>query len=517
MRPFARLAVGVTLGLALVACGSTVPVSQQAVSGGSADGLGTTPSDSGATNDGTTDQSLGGAGSTGSLQGGTGTSGGGSTTGLGSVDQGTVGGVDTGVSGALKPILVGITYVKDAAAGFQAIGIQGATLGDMHLYAQVLVDDANKHGGLGGRKIVPIYFAYDVNPGTPSYDQQDSEACAQFTQDHHVEVAIVTFAGLVLNECMKKNNIPMLLDGPGGGFSESILKRYSQMFCLGCFNLDRRADQQVPALVREKYFSPWDNTNGGPGVAPVKIGIITYDFPGYPESVNGPLVHGIVAAGYPKPQVITVAAHDTYDNLSRMQSQLASAVLSFRTNGVTHVIVWDDNGVATLFFMQQAESQQYRPRYGINSGNNMQTVAKVASKNQLKGAIGIGWDPSFDIAEAKDDHTGKWANSARRACYALMVKNKAAPGTGFNETSAMLYCSTIWALKDRWEFMSHPTAAGLPAALAAYGAGFVDPMVPTTWLSPTQHDGNSGIYDYVYDTGCSCMKYASGVHLLARD
>src|SRR5690349_22550034 len=98
-----------------------------------------------------------------------------------------------------------------------------------------------------------------------------------------------------------------------------------------------------------------------------------------------------------------------------MQAQISSAVLKFRSDGVTHVLIWDDNGVATLFFMQQADNQGYRPRYGINSGNNMQVVAQVVSKSQLTGATGIGWTPAFDIANA-DSPTSKWANSARRAC-----------------------------------------------------------------------------------------------------
>ena len=35
-------------------------------------------------------------------------------------------------------------------------------------------------------------------------------------------------------------------------------------------------------------------------------------------------------------------------------------------------------------------------------------------------------------------------------------------------------------------------------------------------MSPNQHDGNSGIYDYLYDAGCDCMVYHGGVHELAH-
>jgi hypothetical protein len=126
----------------------------------------------------------------------------------------------------------------------------------------------------------------------------------------------------------------------------------------------------------------------------------------------------------------------------------------------------------------------------------------------------MGWVPAMDVADAKDP-ASRYANSARRSCYALM-KAKEATGSGFNETSAMMYCSTFYGLRDRWAAMAQPSAAGLRASFEAFGPAFVDPEVPATWMSRTQHDGLGGIYDYAYDTGCGCMKYSSGVQPLAR-
>lgn len=66
-----------------------------------------------------------------------------------------------------------------------------------------------------------------------------------------------------------------------------------------------------------------------------------------------------------------MAYHDSYANLTSAQSQVQGAVLRFKAMGITHVIIWDDNGISTLFFMINAENQGYRPRYGINSGNDI--------------------------------------------------------------------------------------------------------------------------------------------------
>jgi hypothetical protein len=228
------------------------------------------------------------------------------------------------------------------------------------------------------------------------------------------------------------------------------------------------------------------------------------------------MVQGLQAAGYAKPQVIAVAAHDSYDNLSKMQGQLANAQLAFRTSGVTHVIIWDDNGVSTLFFMQNAENQKYRPRYGITSGNNMRLLSSgVAPDAQLNGATGMGFVPVFDLDEAKSPDS-KYSNPARKSCYARMQKAEATGGSGFNETSAMMYCSVFDAIKDRWDRIPNLTPAGLIGAIETFGSSFVDPQVASTYLSPTQHDGLAGVWDYFYDSGCGCMKYGNRVYTLAH-
>jgi hypothetical protein len=512
MHPFLRLTAGLSAAAVLTACGSTVPLSQQ-VTG--ADGLSSVPS--AASDGGVAPAANGGATPGGSssdvLDGNPGTTGAAVT--VPTAGPSLPGTNDlSGVVGSTKPIYVGISYVKDAAAAAQAFGFQGATLGDMKLYAQILVDDLNKHGGLKGRKVIPVYFGYDANPGQPSWAQQDAQACAAYTQDTHIEIGLITWSGPGVYECLKKKNIPMLMSGPTGGLSSKTLAQYPNLLWLGGFNMDRRAREQVAVLLRQKYFTKWDAANGGPGALPVKIGIITYDFGDYSTSVNQQMVPAIVAAGVPKPDVVAVAPHDTYDNISKMQAQISSAVLTFKASGVSHVIIWDDNGVSTLLFMQQADSQDFHPRYGINSGNNLRVVTKIVSKQQLAGAIGMGWVPRTDIDEA-DGPTSKYANSARKSCYALM-KEKEATGSGFNETSAMMYCATFYGLRDRWSAMPQPSAAGLRASFEAFGSAFVDPEVPATWMSPTQHDGLGGIYDYAYDIGCGCMKYTSGVQPLRR-
>jgi hypothetical protein len=411
-----------------------------------------------------------------------------------------------------RPIIIGITYSKDATAGLQASGVSGGTFGNQKHYAQIAIEDANKHGGLGGRKILPVFYALDPNPGAPPLPQQEESACALFTQDNHAELAFVQLAGETLTTCLQKHGVPMLGEGYLTGFSAGYYAATPLMYQIGGFNLDRRAGVEVDALVRQRYFDPWDTTAGGPGKLPVKVGIITYDIPGWVASAKGPLSSAVMRAGYGRPEVVAVAPHDSYSNLSTAQGQIQSAVLSFKAKGITHVIICDDNGIATLFFTTNAEDQHYRPRYGVNSGNNMKLMASgTAPRAQLTGAVGIGWNPIADLDAAA---AAKYPNAGRAACNALMKANGES-GNGYNQGFAVPYCSLTTLAKTVYDGLSSPSP-GFVAALDAVGSRYRPLLTPAAYLARNHHDGLAGAWDYGYDTTCSCMTYRGGVHALPR-
>jgi hypothetical protein len=521
MQRLCRPALGVlVVALTLTACGSTVATRGTIAGAESGDGRGTS-STGGLGTVGTTGGSpVAGGGTDGSSNaaGAPGTAGAASSGATGSAGSSGVGSASLGAAtaggvGAKRPIEVGITYSKDASAGLQAIGVSAGTFGNQKHYGQIVVDDANKHGGFGGRKIVPVFFAIDPNPGAAPLPQQEESACATFTQDNHVEVVFAQLVGETLLSCLQKHGVPAVGEGYLSGFSASYYRATPLMYQVGGINLDRRAGFEVDALVRQKYFSGWDTTTGAPGALPVKVGIITYDIPDWVASAKGSLSDAVVRAGFARPEVVAVAPHDSYSNLSTAQSQIQSAVLSFKAKGITHVIICDDNGIATLFFTTNAEDQHYRPRYGVNSGNNMKLMASgTAPKAQLNGALGMGWNP---IADLDTGHSAKFPNAGRAKCNALMQQNGES-GTGYNEGFAVPYCSTANLLKAISDRLGNPTAATLAQGLDAVGGSFQPLLTPAAYLAPGHHDGLGGIWDYGYDNSCSCMTYRGGVRLLPR-
>jgi hypothetical protein len=229
------------------------------------------------------------------------------------------------------------------------------------------------------------------------------------------------------------------------------------------------------------------------------------------------LLPGIERAGYGRADVVRIAYHDSYDNLSAAQAQVQGAVLRFRSSGVTHVVLVDDNGVATLFFANNAESQSYRPRYGITSGSIMQTQlsAGLISRNQARGATGTGVNPVLDVPDGASK-TGRYANRERRQCDEIMRAGGADITAATAESSALSYCDVMTVTKLAYDTARPTSVSSFIIAMEAIGQRFVSNSMLPVLLSPSRHDGLAGVYDEYYDEQAEAMAYRGGPQLLRR-
>lgn len=399
-------------------------------------------------------------------------------------------------------VKIGVIYIKPAGAGLGAIGADGVPVENQIAYAKAAVADVNARGGLGGRTVDPVYFGYNVDPGQ-NIPSQDALACALFTQDNKVE-AVIGSGGYDFVSCIAAHKIPQIMEGSASATLQSTFDKYPTLVQLGGMNMDRRAVAEVAALKRQNYWSKWSMT-GGPGSAPVKTGVVTYRQSEFLNSAKGTLTNEIKAAGGGTPDVVTLPYHNSFDDIASEQTALAAAVLRFKAAGVTHVVFWDDNGLQGMFFTAVAESQNYRPRYAINSSSNILTLitAKLAGASQLTGAVGVAWRPAGDTLES-----AALATTERKTCEAMM-KKAGATLAGAVTQSALEYCGEWNAVKWTYDNMTTPySSSEFMKTLNTIGT-FHGTIVPTSYISASHHDGAAIVYDYAYNTACSCLKYVS--------
>lgn len=493
------------------ACGSTVPIEQQQAAeaaaargvdgsfgAGGGDGLGT------------------GSGSGSAVGGpGAGVSGGGSGSAIGSAGAGGSGGsAATGAGGAASgangpgitssEIKLGFSFPTDGQETNTALGGAGATQIDFRRAYDGMIEWVNARGGIAGRKAVPVYDGLQT-ASSQTQDQQDQETCARFTEDDPVFAANAGWRTENGISCLEKAGLVVVESNSLVFRSNAFFQRHPYYIEFDGIDNDDISTLTVDSLVKEKFFSK-----------SAKIGIVTWDNPEYAGPVQQTLIPRLKKYGLTPTDVAYVKYPSSQNDYGEMAAQIGNAAVTFKSEGITHVMFLDQGALIAFFFMQAAERQQYRPRYGLNSGSGGTTLAGLLrsggdndARNQLHGSVGVGWVPTIDVGP---DDTPGWADTqARKLCYSIMNKNGVSMTSANARAQAEGVCNTIWTMDGTL------SATGSVINQDTYIAGLdrVGPNdVDLTWgtgfaISSTRHDGNKNAALMKFYDQCVCFRYTS--------
>jgi hypothetical protein len=529
------LATTAALTLMLTACGTTARLTGNSGGGSGLDVTGQTggtPTAGGGVTTRTTgvggpqtggpSSGLGGASGINSVAGGSGASGSngqstgtgfGSTSGNGSTGPGAVGQGPAGTSGVpgltATTITIGFAYAVETGAANSAIGANGVSQGPTQQEAQTMINYLNQHGGVAGRKIIPIWYQESATSFS-SIDAVDQGECQQDEVDHHV-FAIFDGGNPIIEQCAQQAGAVAINDNIVTTASPTF-RRFPSYFELNSPDLDRIALNEVQGLNAQHYFAPWDASLSRAGTTRGKVGVFTFSSPDFDYAVNTDLLPALARAGYAPSgaDVVRVAQPQSTSDVSGEASAASSAVLKFRTDGVDHVIVFDANGTLSLFFMNNANGQRYYPRYGFNSQNGPEILASSGDvpQAQLNGALGIGWDPILDLASAQDPDSGPYSNVPRRACLALMSAHGYAATDNNSKTIQVGICTQFDFLKTVLD-AAGPTISQATFIAAANRLGYWNGAGDAlgNYFGATQHDGGAYYRYYDWNGGCTCMEY----------
>ena len=373
--------------LVATACGSTVGITSAGSTSADGSGLGIPRTSSGI-----------GANTAGvaGVDAPTGTSvTGGVTTDPGSVTSGGTAGSDgtinpgataSTVATGLSPATfkIGMQYSSNANAAMGSIG--GGTFNDdRRKENDAVIAWINKHGGVAGRPASPIYNNIDAtaNPQT-----QSESACAQWTQDNHVSVAIPRSAVAdndLLRECLKKATTPGIL---GNTFSRTLTSSFASSplwFETMPLSLNAYARTYVRGLADQGFFKG------------AKVGVVYYDKASFPAALKSDLLPALKAVGVTNPSTFG-ASIDGASTLASGSQEMSAAVLQFRSQGVNRVIFFEP-WVGYFVFLNTARSQGYSPTYGLSSQEGPQLAMDLGlvSPDQLKDARLVSWSPITDL------------------------------------------------------------------------------------------------------------------------
>ncbi len=235
-----------------------------------------------------------------------------------------------------------------------------------------------------------------------------------------------------------------------------------------------------------------------------KVGILTYESPEFRHAIDRAVRPTLRGYGIGSPDVQYLTPPQALSDQGSLVSSIQNAVLKFRSNGVTHVMFLDGNSSITYFFLKQAKSQEYYPRYGFSSLSYPSFLQANAGADQLAGTVGVGWLPTQDVEFAFLP-----SNPARSLCEQIQNEAGNKPVAQTDLTFQLSICSTLFTLKHGLERAPGVTPSDFRTGVAALGttnltaaAGFID-----SW-STTKPWGGSQVRPMKYVTSCSCFQYS---------
>ncbi len=495
------------LVLLLAACGSTRPASRVASpQDATGEALGV-PVVAGPTSEPGLSGPVGvpsAVGSVGTSGSGSTVSGGGSSSfgpaagsGSGSSGTGTGGGTPTS-SAATAPgitateVFVGAPYFPDVGSTNQALG-GGEAADQRGMYAAV-AEEINKRGGIRGRKVVPIYFAYSATSNEP-IESQSQAACEHWTQDN--KVFAIFMRGPTILECARKAGA---LVTSGAGATGPVYRSNPHLVDPSGI----RPERLGAATVRGLYDIGWGKPDAEWPTG--KVGIISWDDANYRYGVEHGHIPALKAVGVTATDIRYVTVPQTAGAIADASAAVSNAVLSFSSAGIDHVLIQDGPaGVfggagLTILFLNNAKSQQYYPRYGFN-GDNAPAFSAYPT-DQQHGMLAVDY---LDYMPTQDD--GMRPNPARERCFAILAEKGITPSDQNSYASASGVCDSMWFVERILGGTGPLTRDAALRSAMSLGTSYASPVVYGTRLTNARRDGAALFRPAKYDDACTCMKY----------
>ena len=512
MRNLRFAPVGAALALltvAVTACGTTVSGTAASTTAGSDSTLGASAAQAAtgpSAAPGAAGLSLGGSspaagGPAGSLPNASGVSAGGTSTGAaagGSAPLAQQQGAE-GPGLTATTMNVGVAYSNDAGAADSALGAAGASPGDTRADETALFKYINDHGGIAGRKINPVWYQQSVSKSAATTYE---EMCQTWTKDHKTFVI----------ETVAPDSDQCIADAGGIGIGAGAiavgttpkLQHFPMAINLTGFTIDRSMGVTIRGLARQGYFS-----------SGAKVGIATWDDPQYHYGISASAVPNLAALGIHNVPVEYITVPQSYGDVGATSASVSNAVLQFASRGIDHVILFDggaginNSGILVLEWMQQANSQRYYPRYGLNTTSGFNSLASDYPQRELVNSIGVDWYPSLSMTSAQYTKYPLAPNG--KLCLKIMAAAGQKQSSGNAQALQLGFCETYFFLKQALASVKGPLNQQTAlAAINAMGSTYKSSVTFGIDINAGRHDGGTLVRNMAFNTSCSCYEYTSG-------
>lgn len=398
-------------------------------------------------------------------------------------------------------IQIGVFHNDVAASNafYEQLGAEDAITTDPRAQAQAIVDHINGDGGIAGRQVVPVY--HQSGDISSAQSTQEQAACTHLTRDEPVFAAVqVNVGNLVFAPCMASARTPVVVDVFRNLFDQSDLESLADyVYQPAGIRAERVAAAWVDGLVSAGYF----------GESP-RIGLIVYDLAPQQRVLENTIRPRLAEHGLSLTEVFAMSHVDSTADYSSGQSEMANAVLQFRSQNIDRVMFWATHGGGPSLFAMHADSQGYRPRYGLTTLEQPDLMSRESPSSQLIGAVAIGWVPSLDVRE--DVPSG---NALAVRCDDILEQAGIPPRNQRDRSQALRLCGRLLFLKAALDRATVVSPEALADAVDQLGDAFQAPESLATMFGPGRPDGAAATRAALFDDGCTCFVYSGSSQPIA--
>jgi hypothetical protein len=387
------------------------------------------------------------------------------------------------------PLLIGVELEKNAATTRAAFGVQSEGDTNNEDVYRAIARWLNDRGGIGGRKVELAFHLTDLNSGT--FDAQAQATCEAFTHDQRA-FAVVTAVNRsqLLPVCLAKAGVPLFWYRVEQIFTPEQMADLRDFLYLPFQVGFPRGAVLVDALHEQGFFAKGS-----------KIGLMTLDHPTFRAYVDRIIKPRLRTYGLQATDEQYIYLPSELSGLSQSASSISSAVLKFRSEGIDRVLFADTAGVGPFFFLPQADSQNYHPKYGIGSWEYPQTFVQTAPEAQLVNVSGLTWSPTWDLAPPQ------YATQNRAQAQCLQIVRAA----GVTQLAGDRPCDAFFLMRDALAGKPAATPTDLRHGVEALGSRYESQYVYRSMFAPGRLDGAGGYRQLRYEVGCHCFTNVGAV------
>jgi hypothetical protein len=408
-------------------------------------------------------------------------------------------------------IRLGVVYLKGLEAAYKTAGASSSAVDSKAAY-EAVVKSINADRAAAAT-LAADYVAIDAS-SSQSREEQLASACAHFTDDARVDIVASFTSGAAgsFAHCLARRGTPLIDGAASASVGADVLRQNPSLWTPSQLSLDRVAALQATFLSRQSWAAKrWPSDSRCATVTEPRIGVVTFDRPDWRAAYSRAMEPAFKAAGTKVYDVYYIAVEgSTAQQVSGAAAGAQSAVLKFSNDCIDHVVFLSNVAVDYLF-MNIADQQGYRPRYGLSSLEAPPVIVQnvTAPGSQLHGALGAGWAPYADVNAADFDAEARRPGAA---CMRILAAAQMAPKDNNAAFLALPSCEgPLFALAAYTRWLQLGRQGTLTAAVDSMGTTYAAAGAMRTQLSSRQHDGASAYRGFAFVDACVCFRYSTAV------